>query len=118
MQAWSLRLPSTGSKSLFCLSAVFQASVLMEMVPLTHGFFNMIHSNLTDGKTSFMITYILNFSPSLVTLYRRHMPLVILKSWASRLGVNKTNIIYNSCLLYTSDAADDLLCVDLGGRRI
>eukprot|EP00657_Telonema_sp_P-1_P012823 TRINITY_DN9644_c0_g1_i2.p1 TRINITY_DN9644_c0_g1~~TRINITY_DN9644_c0_g1_i2.p1 ORF type:complete len:130 (+),score=34.70 TRINITY_DN9644_c0_g1_i2:134-523(+) len=24
----------------------------------------------------------------------------------------------NPCLLYTSDAADDLLCVDLGGRRI
>src|SRR5450756_1023520 len=24
----------------------------------------------------------------------------------------------NYCLLYTSDAADDLLCVDLGGRRI
>ena len=24
----------------------------------------------------------------------------------------------NTCLLYTSDAADDLLCVDLGGRRI
>ncbi len=23
-----------------------------------------------------------------------------------------------SCLLYSSDAADDLLCVDLGGRRI
>ena len=23
-----------------------------------------------------------------------------------------------SCLLYTSDAADDLPCVDLGGRRI
>ena len=27
------------------------------------------------------------------------------------------NLIY-PCLLYTSDAADDLLCVDLGGRRI
>src|SRR5450756_296398 len=26
--------------------------------------------------------------------------------------------LYTSCLLYTSDAADDLLCVDLGGRRI
>ena len=26
--------------------------------------------------------------------------------------------LYISCLLYTSDAADDLLCVDLGGRRI
>ena len=25
---------------------------------------------------------------------------------------------YTRCLLYTSDAADDLLCVDLGGRRI
>src|SRR5680860_1879761 len=25
---------------------------------------------------------------------------------------------YCDCLLYTSDAADDLLCVDLGGRRI
>src|SRR5665213_2766850 len=33
------------------------------------------------------------------------------------------NLIYMvvlsyGCLLYTSDAADDLLCVDLGGRRI
>ena len=26
--------------------------------------------------------------------------------------------MYRLCLLYTSDAADDLLCVDLGGRRI
>src|SRR5450756_3111431 len=26
--------------------------------------------------------------------------------------------ILSTCLLYTSDAADDLLCVDLGGRRI
>ena len=25
---------------------------------------------------------------------------------------------HRACLLYTSDAADDLLCVDLGGRRI
>src|SRR5680860_1924015 len=25
---------------------------------------------------------------------------------------------FRICLLYTSDAADDLLCVDLGGRRI
>ena len=26
--------------------------------------------------------------------------------------------MFQHCLLYTSDAADDLLCVDLGGRRI
>src|SRR5450756_868863 len=25
--------------------------------------------------------------------------------------------LFQACLLYTSDAADDLLCVDLGGRR-
>ena len=29
-----------------------------------------------------------------------------------------TSRAINTCLLYTSDAADDLLCVDLGGRRI
>src|SRR5665213_1654629 len=27
-------------------------------------------------------------------------------------------LVSSSCLLYTSDAADDLLCVDLGGRSI
>ena len=27
-------------------------------------------------------------------------------------------VVPQVCLLYTSDAADDLLCVDLGGRRI
>ena len=26
--------------------------------------------------------------------------------------------LYWDCLLYTSDAADDMQCVDLGGRRI
>ena len=29
-----------------------------------------------------------------------------------------TRTVHSYCLLYTSDAADDLLCVDLGGRRI
>src|SRR5680860_1679754 len=28
------------------------------------------------------------------------------------------SLLLYACLLYTSDAADDLLCVDLGGRRI
>ena len=32
--------------------------------------------------------------------------------------VEFTSIGFKPCLLYTSDAADDLLCVDLGGRRI
>ena len=30
----------------------------------------------------------------------------------------EASALYAYCLLYTSDAADDLLCVDLGGRRI
>src|SRR5450756_1002182 len=32
--------------------------------------------------------------------------------------LNGTKMWISICLLYTSDAADDLLCVDLGGRRI
>ena len=35
-----------------------------------------------------------------------------MKDIADHAGINK------ACLLYTSDAADDLHCVDLGGRRI
>ena len=31
---------------------------------------------------------------------------------------NALIVLGSVCLLYTSDAADDLLCVDLGGRRI
>src|SRR5450756_3231700 len=30
----------------------------------------------------------------------------------------KSPAMFRTCLLYTSDADDDLLCVDLGGRRI
>src|SRR5665213_3040454 len=30
---------------------------------------------------------------------------------------NDAKRLNHDCLLYTSDAADDLLCVDLGGRR-
>src|SRR5450756_3112794 len=33
-----------------------------------------------------------------------------------RIGISIGSVTI--CLLYTSDAADDLLCVDLGGRRI
>ena len=32
--------------------------------------------------------------------------------------VDKPIVLENICLLYTSDAADDMQCVDLGGRRI
>ena len=35
-----------------------------------------------------------------------------------RLEAKKLSIHLYSCLLYTSDAADDTPCVHLGGRRI
>src|SRR5450756_1770648 len=35
-----------------------------------------------------------------------------------RFSFSRHTTLLLSCLLYTSDAADDLLCVDLGGRRI
>src|SRR5450756_1329616 len=35
-----------------------------------------------------------------------------------QLSLAKAEFEYGDCLLYTSDAADDLPCVDLGGRRI
>src|SRR5450756_463723 len=38
---------------------------------------------------------------------------------ANWMGLNiPESMLVLICLLYTSDAADDLLCVDLGGRRI
>ena len=32
--------------------------------------------------------------------------------------ITRAGELMRRCLLYTSDAADDLLCVDLGGRRL
>jgi len=39
-------------------------------------------------------------------------------SWGAIMLGHCHPAICEACLLYTSDAADDLLCVDLGGRRI
>ena len=40
-------------------------------------------------------------------------------AWVNSAGVGSSVWGFSCCcLLYTSDAADDLLCVDLGGRRI
>src|SRR5450756_2852050 len=40
------------------------------------------------------------------------------KSWVPAGFRDWPELENKACLLYTSDAADDLLCVDLGGRRI
>ena len=38
--------------------------------------------------------------------------------YQKRRDEREARMLDSICLLYTSDAADDLLCVDLGGRRI
>ena len=43
---------------------------------------------------------------------------VIVDSVSPGDGVTDVYSQYSPCLLYTSDAADDQLCVDLVGRRI
>ena len=52
----------------------------------------------------------------------RQLAARVLKSWVEDFVDEDTGEVVtierNDCLLYTSDAADDLLCVDLGGRRI
>src|SRR5680860_1827339 len=44
-------------------------------------------------------------------------PLVAVLDQTVELGDEPGTLPGEICLLYTSDAADDLLCVDLGGRR-
>eukprot|EP00657_Telonema_sp_P-1_P001743 TRINITY_DN1441_c0_g1_i11.p1 TRINITY_DN1441_c0_g1~~TRINITY_DN1441_c0_g1_i11.p1 ORF type:complete len:325 (-),score=157.58 TRINITY_DN1441_c0_g1_i11:96-1070(-) len=53
-------------------------------------------------------------------IYKRGFGKLKTKGQAQRLALTDNKIIENGlgCLLYTSDAADGLLCVDLGGRRI
>ena len=48
-------------------------------------------------------------------IYILHQPLFPSESMFNNIHCSTLSII---CLLYTSDAADDLLCVDLGGCRV
>ena len=67
-------------------------------------------------------------SRGLGDVYKRQLPRAALprrRPWASVRGHRnraarpaRRRTVGGACLLYTSDAADDLPCVDLGGRRI
>eukprot|EP00657_Telonema_sp_P-1_P001840 TRINITY_DN1455_c0_g1_i1.p1 TRINITY_DN1455_c0_g1~~TRINITY_DN1455_c0_g1_i1.p1 ORF type:complete len:111 (-),score=4.44 TRINITY_DN1455_c0_g1_i1:19-351(-) len=58
--------------------------------------------------------------PVRITFTRMSSPIRIPSAnFRVKTSIVVTPFVYSkTCLLYTSDAADDLLCVDLGGRRI
>ena len=67
-------------------------------------------------------------SRGLGDVYKRQLRdrIAVLRATADEQGITEFSCLQDAgqllfphtCLLYTSDAADDLLCVDLGGRRI
>src|SRR5450756_1889981 len=74
------------------------------------------HVPLPDASVDVIISNcVINLSPdkdrALAEAFRVLKP-------GGRFAVSDVLFQGDICLLYTSDAADDLLCVDLGGRRI
>ena len=53
-----------------------------------------------------------------VCCLHKHYELRDLVSYYTERNLSILQYVWYSCLLYTSDAADDTPCVDLGGRRI
>ena len=64
-------------------------------------------------RARFLVTGAAPISPELVKWYLA-LGVPMLEVW----GMTETCGASTGCLLYTSDAADDLRCVDTGGRRI
>ena len=54
------------------------------------------------------------YNPDYLVIYPGHFEIHEVKGFWR----DDARVKIKVCLLYTSDAADDLLCVDLGGRRI
>eukprot|EP00825_Cyclidium_porcatum_P051488 TRINITY_DN9486_c0_g1_i2.p3 TRINITY_DN9486_c0_g1~~TRINITY_DN9486_c0_g1_i2.p3 ORF type:complete len:148 (+),score=9.46 TRINITY_DN9486_c0_g1_i2:343-786(+) len=64
-----------------------------------------------DSEVSFNFNLLYrDFTLKNKKVFRREYVLLIKK--------DRNTLKFKSCLLYTSDAADDMQCVDLGGRRI
>ena len=58
----------------------------------------------------------IGIKPISVTGTKRLVRMAI--EYAIKHGKKTVTLVHKGCLLYTSDAVDDLLCVDLGGRRL
>src|SRR5450756_3144761 len=71
-----------------------------------------------------MVGFVLSFGIPQFNLVNPYVQIIIMYIGINIILTTSLNIVngymgeFSICLLYTSDAADDLLCVDLGGRRI
>ena len=71
---------------------------------------------ISRNRKSGLATQLYNFIQNLSEEARGNDNVVLVASIpASEMEMSAED---QACLLYTSDAADDLLCVDLGGRRL
>src|SRR5450756_2976531 len=85
------------------LDQVRMLSVAVAAEPVTHNRASPVHPPISRRNCY-------RDSPTL------DLPRTPLRAWQPPRPPHSTPGV--TCLLYTSDAADDLLCVDLGGRRI
>ena len=81
-------------------------------------FYLMIVSDVCLFAAALYLSYLIRFEFTLESFYAAQIPTLLLWVIPLKLAVFLVGGLYRGCLLYTSDAADDLLCVDLGGTRI
>src|SRR5665213_1435818 len=95
------------------LVALRSASTRCEIASRAHSYASLVRSvrPSPDWRSSNSSRRLLAEWPLNLALYRS------LRQKVSS-GTSAMLKLRSTCLLYTSDAADDLLCVDLGGRRI
>ena len=104
MIKWELRRLFKNKK--FKIAFILQLLVILLIIPLFGSYVRALEEggffNLSVGGKGYLPIGIYSEKNSLTDIISENKRIEIL--WL--------------CLLYTSDAADDLLCVDLGGRRI
>ena len=92
---------------LLAVNIVYQASIITFIMQITQTPYN---ASIIAHESMNVYAYVSILEVSLKLL------MVVFLLWVDTSDALITYSII--CLLYTSDAADDLLCVDFGGRRI
>ena len=81
-------------------------------------FFFQAEDGIRDAQESRGLGDVYKRQHHLVATGRFEVERVVRDIVLGQVHIAMQTVLYHHCLLYTSDAADDLLCVDLGGRRI